>query len=167
MNTTSGQIEIHLASADDAQDFAALIHELDDSYGTPIPETIEETAAYIIDAGIGPKAPIEALIARLDGTAIGFASFNKLYPTDDGRLGVHMKDLYIISAARGRGVGRALMKAMATLCQERGYKRLIWTTTHDNEAAKALYDGLGAERQDEKLHYRLGADAIARLSEAG
>lgn len=166
MEKTARALDIHLAGTDDIRDFAALIHEMDDYYGTPIPETIDETAAYIIEAGIGPKAPIEALLARRDGIAIGFAYFSKLFPTDDGRLGVHMKDLYITSAARGQGVGGAILQALAKLCQERGYKRLIWTTNRDNEAAIAFYDSLGAERQDEKLHYRLNAAAIARLSEA-
>jgi ribosomal protein S18 acetylase RimI-like enzyme len=128
---------------------------------------VDETAAYILNAGIGPKAPIEALLAWREGVAVGFASFNKLYPTDDGRLGVHMKDLFITPSARGHGIGQALMVALAQICQERGYKRLIWTTTHDNEAAIRLYDGFGAERQNEKLHYRLNTDAIARLSETG
>ena len=83
---------------------------------------------------------------------VRFALFNKLYPTDDGRLGLYMKDLFITNATHGHGVGGALMVALAKICQERGYKRLIWTTTHDNEAALRLYDGLGAERQNKKLH---------------
>lgn len=164
MEKSITSLDIHLAGTGDIREFAALIHEMDDYYGTPIPETVDETAGYIIEAGIGPKAPIEALLARRDGIAIGFASFAKIFPTDDGRLGVHMKDLFITSAARGQGVGGALVRALAKTCQARGYKRFIWTTTHDNDAALSFYDSLGAERREEKLHYRLDADAIARLS---
>jgi ribosomal protein S18 acetylase RimI-like enzyme len=157
-------LDIHLAGTDDVHEFTALVHEMDNYYGTPIPETIDATAGYIIHAGIGPKAPIEALLARRDGTAIGFASFGKIFPSDDGRLGAHLKDLFIMSAARGQGVGGALPRALAKIRQERGYKRLIWTTTRDNHAALAFYDSLGAERRGEKLQYRLDGRSITQLS---
>jgi ribosomal protein S18 acetylase RimI-like enzyme len=166
MQKSTDPIDINLTSARDALDFAALVHEMDIFYGTPIPETVEETAAFMVEAGIGPKAPIEALLARHDGIAVGFASFSKIFPADDGRLGVQMKDLFILPGERGQGIGGMLIRALANLCQERGYKRLFWTTTHENDAAIRLYDSLGAERQNEKLHYRLNTAAIARLSES-
>ena len=124
----------------------------DNYYGTLAPKTTGGTATYILDASIGPKPPIEALLAWQEGVAVRSALLNKLYPIDDGRLGLHVKDLFITDATPRHGVGGALMAALVKICQERGYKRLIWTTTHDNEAAIRLYDGFGAERQNKKLH---------------
>jgi ribosomal protein S18 acetylase RimI-like enzyme len=159
--------EIRPAQSDDALAFARLVHEMDEHEKTSIAESVEATARFIAKTGIGPGETIEALLAVQDGAAIGFASFGKLYPTDEGRLGAVMKNLFITEAARGLGIGRALMKALAELCVERGYQRLHWTAERDNAAALELYRSLGAEVQEEKLYYRFKSAAMTRLSGAG
>lgn len=156
---------IRLAEAGDAPVFARLVHAMDAYYETPIAETVEATARFIAKTGFGPGQPIEALLAEQNGEIVGFAAFGKIYPTDDGRLGTMMKDLFVTEAARGQGIGRALVGALAKLCVERGYQRLHWTTTRDNDAAIALYNSLGADLQEEKVYYRFTLDAMTRLSE--
>jgi len=49
--------------------------------------------------------------------------------------------------ARGRGVGRALIEALADRGRNEGWLRLYWQTARDNETAQKLYDKL-AERTD-------------------
>ncbi len=60
---------------------------------------------------------------------------------------VLMNDLFVLEAARGKGVGRALIEASATVARERGAHSLEWATAPDNSRAQALYDSTGASRE--------------------
>ncbi len=57
-----------------------------------------------------------------------------------------MNDLYVVEAARGRGVGRALIGASASIAREQGAHHLEWATAPGNVTAQRLYDSTGAER---------------------
>lgn len=67
---------------------------------------------------------------------------------------VLMNDLFVVAAARGEGVGRALIEASAAVAHDRGAHSLEWATAPDNARAQALYDTTGAERS-EWLSYEL------------
>ncbi len=96
------------------------------------------------------------LIARGDGTPLGFAtiywSWQTLYAA---RVGV-LNDLYVESAARGTGTGRALIDRGLALCRARGAEKLVWETAPDNATAQRLYDGIGAAKSS-WLSYELDA----------
>jgi GNAT superfamily N-acetyltransferase len=79
---------------------------------------------------------------QLLGYACLYWHFTSLVPAET----VLMNDLYVDPAARGQGVGRALIEASATVARERGAHRLEWATAPDNETAQRLYDSTGAER---------------------
>jgi GNAT superfamily N-acetyltransferase len=57
-----------------------------------------------------------------------------------------MNDLFVESATRGAGVGRALIEACHAACAEHGAVELGWQTALDNHRAQALYDSVGATR---------------------
>ncbi len=96
------------------------------------------------------------LIARGDGAPLGFAtiywSWQTLYAA---RVGV-LNDLYVESAARGTGTGRALIDRGLALCRDRGAEKLVWETAPDNATAQRLYDGIGAAKST-WLSYELDA----------
>ena len=79
---------------------------------------------------------------ELLGYACLYWHFTSLIPAET----VLMNDLYVDPAARGQGVGRALIEASAAVARERGAHRLEWATAPDNETAQHLYDSTGAER---------------------
>lgn len=56
----------------------------------------------------------------------------------------YLEDLYVREQARGQGVGRALIEALAARGRAEGWLRLYWQTARDNEQAQALYDKLAA-----------------------
>jgi GNAT superfamily N-acetyltransferase len=87
------------------------------------------------------------LIATDGDQDLGFATlFWSWETTTAGRVGV-MNDLFVIAAARGRGVGSALIKGCLERCREHGAVRMIWQTAVDNLAAQAVYDHVGATRE--------------------
>ena len=96
------------------------------------------------------------LIARGDGTPLGFATIYWTWQTlYAARVGV-LNDLYVQSAARGTGTGRALIDRGLALCRDRGAEKLVWETAPDNATAQRLYDGIGAAKST-WLSYELDA----------
>jgi GNAT superfamily N-acetyltransferase len=99
------------------------------------------------------------LLARDDaGRAVGFATLFWTWQTlSAARVGV-MNDLYVAPEARGTGVAGALIDACLQRCREQGATELIWQTARDNARAQALYDRIGATRDDRWLDYSLPVD---------
>jgi GNAT superfamily N-acetyltransferase len=54
-----------------------------------------------------------------------------------------LEDLYVLDAARGRGVGAALVAQSIALARERGCRRIELDVDAGNETALALYRGFG------------------------
>ena len=99
------------------------------------------------------------LLARDDaGRAVGFATLFWTWQTlSAARVGV-MNDLYVAPEARGTGVAGALIDACLERCREHGAAELSWQTARDNARAQALYDRIGATRDDRWLDYSLPVD---------
>jgi GNAT superfamily N-acetyltransferase len=86
-------------------------------------------------------------LATDDGTDVGFATlFWSWETTIASRVGV-MNDLYVATAARGRGVASVLIDACLQRCRDHGASRMIWQTELDNDRAQAVYDHIGATRE--------------------
>jgi GNAT superfamily N-acetyltransferase len=96
------------------------------------------------------------LIAHDDeGSAVGFATIFWTWSTLSGsRLGV-MNDLFVVADARGGGHADALIDECVERCRARGATSLEWQTAHDNLRAQAVYDRVGATRDERWLDYSL------------
>ena len=96
------------------------------------------------------------LIARDDdGAAVGFATIFWTWQTlSASRLGV-MNDLFVAEDARGGGHADALIAECAERCRERGAPELAWQTAHTNGRARAVYERVGARRDERWLDYSL------------
>jgi GNAT superfamily N-acetyltransferase len=96
------------------------------------------------------------LIARdAAGKAAGFATIFWTWTTlSASRLAV-MNDLFVSPDARGGGTADALIAACAERCRERGVDSLEWQTAHDNLRAQAVYERVGAKRDERWLDYSL------------
>jgi RimJ/RimL family protein N-acetyltransferase len=97
-----------------------------------------------------------------DGTLVGRLSVGR----DPHPASTHVADVGLMVAldARRQGVGTALLRTAASWAREAGIRKLELHVFPWNEAAIALYDAFGFEREGyRKLHYRRGgefADAI-------
>ncbi|MDA0364997.1 MAG: GNAT family N-acetyltransferase, partial [Chloroflexi bacterium] len=79
------------------------------------PESVRLTADDLARDVFGPTPRAEVLIAERGGEPVAFALFFHNYSTWEGRPGLYLEDLYVDEPARGAGVGRALMAALARL----------------------------------------------------
>jgi len=122
------------------------------------------TEEHLRDALFGPRPVIETLLAYSGDEPAGFALYFETYSTFRGRRGVFLEDLYVEKTHRGRGIGAALLAAVAKEAQERG-GWLQWLVLDWNQPAVEFYKRLGAERIEEWNAYRLEGDALARLAD--
>ncbi len=84
--------------------------------------------------------PVHALVAELNGTLIGLAHYIFHRSTLTHGPSCYMQDLFTAEAARGKGVGRALIEAVYDRASANGSPRVYWQTHETNETAKRLYD---------------------------
>lgn len=68
----------------------------------------------------------------------------------------YLQDLFTDEAARGRGVARALIDAVATDARTGGAARLYWLTQAGNATARVLYDRVAEHRGFIRYDHRLG-----------
>jgi GNAT superfamily N-acetyltransferase len=96
------------------------------------------------------------LIARDDdGQAVGFATIFWTWSTlSASRLAV-MNDLFVVADARGGGHADALIAECVERARARGATELAWQTAKDNARAQAVYDRVGATRDERWLDYSL------------
>lgn len=114
--------------------------------------------------GLGPNPRFRALIAECDGQAAGYAFFFRYYSTWAGR-GLFLEDLFVREAFRGRGIGKALLAAVARIAVEEKCYGIHWEVLNWNEKAIELYKALGAEFLDQWRPVLLYAEALRRLAE--
>jgi GNAT superfamily N-acetyltransferase len=88
------------------------------------------------------------------GVAIGFATIFWSWATSSAsRIGV-LNDLFVTPAARGKGTAESLIRLALERCRDHGASALSWQTARDNHRARALYERIGA-RREEWLDYSL------------
>jgi GNAT superfamily N-acetyltransferase len=122
------------------------------------------TEEQLAEALFGEHPAAEALIAELGSETVGYALFFPTFSSFLATRGVWLEDLFVCPDARGAGVGRALLAAVAAHVRERGGERLEWAALDWNELALGFYRGLGARTMDEWITHRLPAEAIERLA---
>jgi len=87
-----------------------------------------------------PNEPMFALVAIGGGSLLGFTHYLFHRSTSRIALTCYLQDLFTLPAARGRGVGRALIESVYVRAREKGLQRVYWQTHESNVAARRLYD---------------------------
>lgn len=156
-------MRVRPARPDDVPAVHALVRELA-AYERE-PDAVEATAADLRDALFGDDPRVHCLVAERDDVVVGTAVWFVTFSTWRGRHGIWLEDLVVGEAARGHGVGRALLAGLAAECARRGWTRLEWAVLDWNAPAQGFYRALGAAPQEEWTTWRLDGDALAHLAE--
>jgi GNAT superfamily N-acetyltransferase len=122
------------------------------------------TEASLREALFGPTPGAEAVIARVDGEAAGFALFFHNFSTFLGRRGLYLEDLFVLPAFRGRAIGRSLLSHLANLAVQRDCGRFQWQVLDWNRPARDFYESLGAQADPAWVTYRITGAALRRLA---
>ena len=139
-------MQIRFATPDDYAQWRPLWDGYNRFYGrfdaTALPEKMTAlTWARFYDAA----EPMHALVAEKDGRLVGLVHYlfhrSTLLKNDT----CYLQDLFTDSAARGGGVGRALIEAVYEQARKTGSQRVYWVTQETNAVAMVLYNQI-AER---------------------
>ena len=125
--------------------------------------------AHLLENLLAVDSPLRLVVAsRENGGVIGFAAIALLYslvePAADKRRQCLLKELFVRSSERGRGVGKALMEWVARYAVENGCCRIDWPVQASDDTGISFYEGLGAKRVAERLSYRLSGSSLLQLA---
>ena len=161
--TFSAQFSIRAGVAADTPLIVSLIRELAEYERAP--NDAIATERELEEVLFGEKPAAEVLLAFQAGGPVGFAVYFFNFSTWLGRPGLYLEDLFVRPELRGKGYGRALLRHLAQIAQERGCGRMEWAVLDWNEPAIGFYKNLGAKPQDDWTVFRLDRRGIGALAE--
>jgi GNAT superfamily N-acetyltransferase len=156
------RLNIRPATDTDVPQILTFIRELADY--EKMPEEVMATEETLRMTLFGERPYAEVLIGEVDGTPAGFALFFHNYSTWLAKPGIYLEDLYVSPAARGVGLGKALLVNLARLAVERNCGRLEWSVLDWNEPAIQFYRSLGAISMDEWTVNRVTGETLTSLA---
>jgi GNAT superfamily N-acetyltransferase len=93
------------------------------------------------------------LLARdAAGEGLGFIQLYPAFSSVAARRLWILNDLFVVEAARGRGIARALLERAERHAADTGAVRLTLSTAESNQPAQALYESRGWQRDGDR-HY--------------
>jgi GNAT superfamily N-acetyltransferase len=111
-----------------------------------------------------PNPVIRVLIAEWDGQPAGFALYFFNFSTFVAKQGLYLEDLFVRPAHRAHGIGRALLRELARIAEQRDCGRMEWAVLDWNEPALGFYKTLDARPMKEWIVHRLTRVEIAKLA---
>ena len=159
----TGGVRVRRARREDWPRMVELDRELAAFEKLPPPNDAEagRLGAMLFDAG-----KLEAFVAELDERIEGMAIFwEGLGSSFRARPFLFLEDLVVSAAARSRGVGEALMAALAREGVARGCLRLEWAVLDWNVDAIRFYRRIGAGLQKDWVRYCLDEEAMKNLAQ--
>ena len=155
-------VSIRPATVDDVPLIAQLIRELAEY------ERLADAAVAgedgLREQLFGERPAAEVLIAEADGEPVGFALFFHTFSTFLGKRGLYLEDLFVRPAARGVGLGKHLMAALARIAVQRDCGRFEWSVLDWNAPAIGFYRRIGAVGMDDWTVQRLEGAALHALA---
>jgi GNAT superfamily N-acetyltransferase len=156
-------MSVRFAEPSDVPEILAMIKELAEYEKEP--DAVVATEDLLHVALFGDNPAVFALVAVVDGAAVGFALWFRNFSTWLGRHGIYLEDLYVRPEFRGRGIGKQLLVELARICEDRDYGRLEWWVLDWNTPAWDFYESVGAIPMSEWTVHRVTGDALRSLAQ--
>jgi GNAT superfamily N-acetyltransferase len=138
----SGALKIRSLARGDFAQWSPLWEGYNSFYERNVPaEVTAMTWSRFFDA----YEPVYAIVAEQDGGLLGLVHY--LFHRNTAMIAptCYLQDLFTNAAARGKGIGRALIEAVYERASAAGSPRVYWMTHETNLTAMKLYDQV-AER---------------------
>ena len=108
------------------------------------PNAVTVTVDDLKRDGFGDRPEFEVFVAEIDGKIVGIALYYSRYSTWKGKS-MHLEDLIVSEAYRGKGIGKALYHTIIKTAFENGINRLEWEVLDWNKHAIDFYMKSGAD----------------------
>lgn len=132
-------IDIRPVRPDDRGQWSALWSGYQRFYRQHLPAEVSDgTFARLVDA----RAPLHGLVAERGSALAGFVHYQFHATSWSLRDSCYLEDLYVDPAARGGGIGRALIRAVYEAADRAQASTVYWLTQEFNAEGRALYDTL-------------------------
>ena len=150
------------AGPDDAQTIFELVQKLSEYLG----QTEKLTAAPddFREVGQGPRPLFSALLAEVRGETVGICLYFDSFSSLRGQRGVYVQDLYVTDAARGSGLGKALLAQVAKEATARGATYLRLSVDVENIAAQNAYERIGLSAATDEQIRKIDGSAFQQLA---
>ena len=148
-------MQIRAIEAGDGDQWQALWAGYQGFYGYPDrPQAFFDVAFGRLVSGA--SADFQGFVADDGGRLLGLTHY-VFHPSLWWPEGVcYLQDLFTLPEARGKGVARALIEAVADAAKARGAASVYWLTAEDNYAGRMLYDRVAARTPFIKYQRDLG-----------
>src|SRR5712691_9578211 len=156
-------LKIRATTREDVSVLLSLIRELAKFEKKPHKAVVTEDD--LLRDGFGPQQKFRALIATWEEEAAGYASFFYFYSTFQGRAALFLEDLFVLDKFRGKGIGKALLAAVAKLAIDEGCFGMRWEVLDWNRPAIEFYEKLGATFLNERRAVAFDGEALRRVAQ--
>lgn len=139
----SGEAAVRHAASGDVAAVARLLDAFNREFGDDSPgaSALEARLRELIESG-----ETTVLVAGVEPEGFAVLRFRRSIWGKD--LECYVAELYVVPPRRGHGIGRALMEAAIEHARERGAGYVELGTSHDDVAARALYESLGFSNRE-------------------
>ncbi|WP_380174563.1 GNAT family N-acetyltransferase [Kineococcus sp. DHX-1] len=134
-----GDVVVRRADVADVGEVARLFAGYLEFYECPRPPA--EVSAYLTARFANGESVV--LLAAVGGRVVGFAQCYPTWASLELAPAWVLYDLFVDPSARGLGVGRALLRAVADHARAAGATTAVLETAHTNTTAQALYESEG------------------------
>ncbi len=161
-------MQIGLVSQLQYESLVDLMWELNKYYNENSVVAREVVKAHLINNLVCPNSPLRLVVAHENEKVLGFAAISLTYslvePTPENCRQCQLKELYVLSSERGRGIGSSIMSWVAKYAIKNGCSRIDWPVKATNFKGLSFYSKLGGQQVMERLSFRLSGPNLSNLS---
>jgi GNAT superfamily N-acetyltransferase len=150
------------AQASDSHTLFALIQGLAEY--EKLSDAVIGNAEALKEHLFGSPKYVDAILAELEGKAVGFALFFHNYSTFLTKPGIYLEDIFVSPEYRRQGIGKALLTRVAQIAVERDCGRLEWSVLDWNISAQTFYRNMGADILEDWRICRVNGDNLIKLA---
>lgn len=114
--------------------------------------------------GFGKHRYFGSLICVRGKQPVGYAICYFAYSTFTCRPVLFVEDIFVVPEERGKGAGKALMKALARIAVQGGCDQMEWLVLDWNAPSIKFYESLGARLDETWVLTRLTGANLRRLA---
>jgi len=154
---------IRKATLEDMRPILELIRELAVFEKEPV-DVVAITVDDLECGGFGEHPQFICFVAEVETEIVGMALVYFRFSTWKGRT-VHLEDLVVKDAYRGKGIGDLLYTRVMQYAQDQGVKRVNWMVLGWNKGAIRFYERTGATVMDDWWQVEMEEEAIETFLE--